>query len=341
MKASCSWLLVLFPVLALSSGCINVVAPTPTPVVPIPTLVAPTPTPVVPTPTPISLRSIQAELEPAFEFEPIDLPDGQPAVIGRKYPDFVNREIVEVILIGPEDGLTGAEIRFSTEIDGIDATDVGRIIGMIAPDDRGFGLVWVDEGYRTGWSWPGFHLIDGRRGAFVVQTDRSYFPSRQLSFITLSFSGSELAPVSMPTPSLPPVGARIPPDAHERLIAEAIETAIETAFEDVEDGFDWICEHKKATSNVEPDLEGVTFCDASNDFDIQITMIRLHMRVGVDVVHTRSMQSAGDGQAVLMECVHAPGRVEDVEPDCSREFSSDSEGVTWLLELWDIYQTFQ
>ena len=293
-------------------------------------IVVATPTLMPPTPTPISRSSIQAELEPIFEFESIELPDGQPAVIGRKHPSSLKRERVEVVLIGLEDELTGAEIRFSTEIDVLDASDVGWIINMIVPNADGVG--WTSEGYRSGWSWPGFHLMNGKKGDFFVQTDRSYYPSRQLSFITLSFSGSELVPVSMPTPSLPSADARIPPDADERLIAEAIETAME----DVEEGFDWICEHKKANSNVEPDLEGVTFCDASNDLDIQITMIRLHMKAGVDVILTRAVQDAGDGQAVLLECVH-----EDVEPDCSHEISSVSEGVTWMSELWDIYQTFQ
>ena len=179
-------------------------------------IVVATPTLMPPTPSPIPRSSIQAELESVFEFEPLDLSDGQPAVIGRKDPYIYKRERVEVILIGPEDELTGAQIRFSTEIDGIDAMDVGRIIGMIAPDDRGFGLVWVDEGYRSGWSWPGYPVMNGRRGAFIVQTDRSYFPSQQLSFITVSFSGSSLVPVSMPTPSLPQSAPVCPsgPDAH-------------------------------------------------------------------------------------------------------------------------------
>ena len=132
-----------------------------------------------------------------------------------------------------------------------------------------------------------------------------------------------------------------PPPTDEELIAEAIEAAMEK----VEEGWNWTCFHKKATSNVEPDLEGVTLCDASRAFDIvEISMIRLHMRAGVDVVLTRAVESAGDGQAVLIECVH-----EDVEPDCSYDLvsgsggylASGSEGELWLAELWDSYQAFQ
>ncbi len=75
----------------------------------------------------ISLGEIQSEF-PVFDFEPLPLEDGRSATIARKFPKIAELEIVEFALIGPEHDLTEAVVLFSTEIDWIDALDVGAFI---------------------------------------------------------------------------------------------------------------------------------------------------------------------------------------------------------------------
>ena len=103
----------------------------------------------------ISRSAIQSEFD-YFDFEPLPRSDGQAAVIGRKFPEIaaMTGEIVELILVGPEHELTEATVWFSTEIDGIDAGDVGVFINMVAPSAN--GMDWIIDGFRAGWIWDGF-----------------------------------------------------------------------------------------------------------------------------------------------------------------------------------------
>ena len=115
----------------------------------------------------------------------------------------------------------------------------------------------------------------------------------------------------------------------ERPIAKAIAAEMEK----VEEGWNWICFHKKATSTLELDLEGVILCEGVRDFAIsnEIGIVRLHMKAGVDIILTRAVENADGGQVVLIECV--------LGESCSSELSSvsDPRGDIWMSELWDIY----
>ncbi len=52
-----------------------------------------------------------------FEFEPFDIPDGRPAIYGRKPPDLTEtpEESIEIILIGDERGIEEAHLQLSHE----------------------------------------------------------------------------------------------------------------------------------------------------------------------------------------------------------------------------------
>ena len=104
----------------------------------------------------VSLRTVQSELS-HFDFSPPEMrPDGQPFVIGRKYPDIAvyTAEIVELFLIGDAEDLTIAAVVFSTSIDPIDGMDVARFIQLLAPGAG--GAEWVSAGLRAGWDWDEF-----------------------------------------------------------------------------------------------------------------------------------------------------------------------------------------
>ena len=120
----------------------------------------------------ISRGAIQSELD-HFDFEPpLPRSDGQPAVIGRKYPEIaaMTGEVVELILVGAEHELTEATVWFSTEIDGLDARDVGAFMGMVAPSAN--GMDWIIDGFHAGWVWNGFEEINGDAGDVHIEALR-------------------------------------------------------------------------------------------------------------------------------------------------------------------------
>ena len=146
--------------------------------------------PATPTGLGISRSEIQSEFEPDFEFESLVRDDGQPAVIGRKFPEIarLTGEIVELTLVGPEDELTRADAWFSTEIDFIDAADVAWFVLMVAPDVK--DIEWIRE---QNWDWlpePDWNRpdgvwkeISGDEGDVYVQASRS-----PLGYISITFT---------------------------------------------------------------------------------------------------------------------------------------------------------
>ena len=108
----------------------------------------------------VSLRTVQSELS-HFDFSPPEMgrPDGQPFVIGRKFPEIAvyTAEIVELFLIGDAEDLTYAAVVFSTHIDPLDGLDVAHFIELLAPSVG--GVDWVRAGLHAGWDWDGFDDI--------------------------------------------------------------------------------------------------------------------------------------------------------------------------------------
>ena len=138
----------------------------------------------------VSLRTVQSELT-HFDFSlPEMRPDGQPSVIGRKYPDIAvyTAEIVELFLIGDAEDLTIAAVVFSTSIDPIDGMDVARFIELLAPGAG--GVDWVRAGLHAGWDWDGFD--DMTRDLDDVRIEAGQLPlDQQLGYLsTLHPDGS-------------------------------------------------------------------------------------------------------------------------------------------------------
>ena len=79
-------------------------------------------------------------------------------------------EIVEIVLVGPPHELNEAIVLFSTRIDGVDATDVGAFMRLVAPDVN--GMEWVRDGFQAGWMWDGFEDINGDAGNVHVEASR-------------------------------------------------------------------------------------------------------------------------------------------------------------------------
>ena len=104
----------------------------------------------------VSLSKVQSEFS-HFDFPPPEMgSDGQPFVVGMKFPEIAlyTAEIVDLYLIGDAEDLTMAGVVFSTHIDGLDALDVGHFIELLAPSAG--GVDWALEGFRAGWDWGGF-----------------------------------------------------------------------------------------------------------------------------------------------------------------------------------------
>lgn len=150
----------------------------------------------------VSRSAIQSEFG-IFDFE--TLPprvDGQSAVIGRKFPGTGTREIIELVLVGPEHELTEATVLFSTEIDGQDALDVGAFISAVAPTANGVG--WAVDGFHSGWTWDGFEEITGNKDNVHVRawppgvTSRPYFDRHMQAWRTLDFVSITFTPASCP-----------------------------------------------------------------------------------------------------------------------------------------------
>ena len=89
-------------------------------------------------------------------------------------------EIVEIVLVGPPHELNEAIVLFSTRIDGVDATDVGAFMRLVAPDVN--GMEWVRDGFQAGWMWDGFEDINGDAGNVHVEA------SRLPGFILITFT---------------------------------------------------------------------------------------------------------------------------------------------------------